>query len=116
VKSHSDAGGQILFGTDIGYITVSRFLYEGLRVARSRRPDLSAGSGGSHHRDCPAVGFGTAAGRVADSQDAALVILEQRVGNSKRALSTSACNSERDFGYGDGLFKQRNSRVVRAVV
>jgi imidazolonepropionase-like amidohydrolase len=75
VKSYSDAGGQILFGTDIGYLTDYPLL--------TREFELLARAGLTFDQilatltTAPAARFGFAqtTGRVAAGQDADLVVL-----------------------------------------
>jgi len=75
VKSYADAGGQILFGTDVGYLTDYPLL--------TREFELLARAGLTFDQilaaltTVPAVRFGFAAttGRVAVGQDADLVVL-----------------------------------------
>jgi imidazolonepropionase-like amidohydrolase len=75
VKSYSDAGGQILFGTDIGYLTDYPLL--------TREFELLARAGLTFDQilaaltTAPAARFGFAAttGRVAPGQDADLIVL-----------------------------------------
>jgi imidazolonepropionase-like amidohydrolase len=76
VKSYSDAGGQILFGTDVGYLTEYAEL--------TREYELLGRAGLTFHQilaaltTAPAARLGLAAatGRVASGQDADLVVLE----------------------------------------
>lgn len=76
VKGYSDAGGQILFGTDIGYLTDYPLLtreYELLGRAGMTFPQVLATL-----TTTPAkrLGFAETTGRVANGQDADLVILD----------------------------------------
>ncbi len=75
VKSYSDAGGQILFGTDVGYLTNYPDLtreYELLGRAGLTFPQVLAAL-----TTAPAerLGFAATTGQVANGQDADLVIL-----------------------------------------
>jgi imidazolonepropionase-like amidohydrolase len=87
VKSYSDADGQILFGTDIGYITDYRLLtreYELLgRAGLTFRQVLAALTTAPTKR----LGFAATAGRVADGQDADLVILDSDPADNIKAFS-----------------------------
>jgi hypothetical protein len=76
VKSYSDAGGQILFGTDIGYLTDYPLLtseYALLGRAGLTFPQVLAGL-----TTAPAErpGFAATTGPVTNGQDADLVILD----------------------------------------
>ncbi|HEY6372274.1 MAG TPA: amidohydrolase family protein [Candidatus Sulfotelmatobacter sp.] len=87
VKSYSDAGGQILFGTDIGYLTRYPLLtkeYELLGRAGLTFPQILAAL-----TTTPAkrLGFAATTGRVANGQDADLVILDGDPADDLRAFS-----------------------------
>jgi len=90
VKSYSDAGGQILFGTDVGYLTD----YPSL----TREFELLARSGLTFDQilaaltTAPAARFGFAAttGRVAAGQDADLVVLNGDPTHDIKAFSRVA--------------------------
>jgi imidazolonepropionase-like amidohydrolase len=90
VKSYSDAGGQILFGTDVGYLTDYPLL--------TREFELLARAGLSFDQilaaltTAPAARFGFAAttGRVAAGQDADLVVLNGDPARDIRAFSRVA--------------------------
>jgi len=87
VKSYSDAGGQILFGTDIGYITDYHLLtreYELLdRAGLTYRQVLAALTTAPAKR----LGFAATTGWIAAGQDADLVILDQDPADDIRAFS-----------------------------
>ena len=87
VKSYSDAGGQILFGTDIGYITDYRLLtreYELLgRAGLTYRQVLATLTTAPSKR----LGFAATTGRVAEGQDADLVILDSDPAADIKAFS-----------------------------
>jgi imidazolonepropionase-like amidohydrolase len=90
VKSYADAGGQILFGTDVGYLTGYPWL--------SREFELLARAGLTFDQilaaltTAPAVRFGFAAttDRVAVGQDADLVVLSGDPTRDIRAFSRVA--------------------------
>ena len=87
VKSYSDAGGQILFGTDIGYLTDYPLLtreYELLGRAGLTFPQILAAL-----TTTPAnrLGFATTTGRIAKGQDADLVVLEDDPAHDLKAFS-----------------------------
>jgi imidazolonepropionase-like amidohydrolase len=90
VKSYADAGGQILFGTDAGYLTDYPLL--------TREFELLARAGLTFDQilaaltTAPAVRFGFAAttGRVAVGQDADLVVLSGDPTRDIRAFSRVA--------------------------
>lgn len=87
VKSYSDAGGQILFGTDVGYLTDYPLLtreYELLGRAGLTFPQILAAL-----TTAPAkrLGFSATTGRVARGQDADLVILESDPARDLTAFS-----------------------------
>jgi imidazolonepropionase-like amidohydrolase len=87
VKSFSDAGGQILFGTDIGYLTDYPLLtreYELLGRAGLTFPQILAAL-----TTAPAtrLGFATRTGRIAKGQDADLVVLENDPAHDVKAFS-----------------------------
>jgi len=90
VKSYADAGGQILFGTDVGYLTDYPLL--------TREFELLARAGLTFDQvlaaltTAPAVRFGFAAtaGRVAVGQDADLVVLSGDPTRDIRAFSRVA--------------------------
>jgi imidazolonepropionase-like amidohydrolase len=87
VKSYSDAGGQILFGTDIGFITDYRLLtreYELLgRAGLNYRQVLATLTTSPAKR----LGFAPTTGRIADGQDADLAILDRDPANDITAFS-----------------------------
>jgi imidazolonepropionase-like amidohydrolase len=90
VKSYSDAGGQILFGTDVGYLTDYPLLTrEFILLARS---GLTFDQILAALTTAPAVRFGFAAttGRVAVGQDADLVVLSGDPARDIRAFSRVA--------------------------
>jgi imidazolonepropionase-like amidohydrolase len=90
VKSYADAGGQLLFGTDVGYLTDYPLL--------TREFELLARAGLTFDQilaalaTAPAVRFGFAAttGRVAVGQDADLVVLSGDPTRDIRAFSRVA--------------------------
>jgi len=90
VKSYSDAGGQILFGTDVGYLTDYPLL--------SREFELLARAGLTFDQTLAALttapaarfGFTAATGRVAAGQDADLVVLNGDPTGDIKALSRVA--------------------------
>ncbi len=90
VKSYADAGGRILFGTDVGYLTDYPLL--------TREFELLARAGLTFDQilaaltTAPAVRFGFAAttGRVAVGQDADLVVLSGDPTRDIRAFSRVA--------------------------
>jgi imidazolonepropionase-like amidohydrolase len=90
VKSYSDGGGQILFGTDVGYLTDHSLL--------TREFELLARAGLTFDQilgaltTAPAARFGFAAttGRVAAGQDADLVVLNGDPTRDIRAFSRVA--------------------------
>jgi len=90
VKSYSDAGGQILFGTDVGYLTDYPLLtreFELLaRAGLTFDPILAALT------TAPAARFGFSAttGRVAVGQDADLVVLKGDPARDVKAFSNVA--------------------------
>jgi imidazolonepropionase-like amidohydrolase len=87
VKSYSDAGGQILFGTDIGFITDYRLLtreYELLgRAGLNFRQVLAALTTAPAKR----LGFAATSGRIAIGQDADLAILDSDPADDITAFS-----------------------------
>jgi imidazolonepropionase-like amidohydrolase len=87
VKSYSDAGGQILFGTDVGFITDYRLLtreYELLgRAGLTFRQILAALTTVPAKR----LGFAVTTGRVTEGQDADLVILDGDPAQNVQAFS-----------------------------
>jgi imidazolonepropionase-like amidohydrolase len=87
VKSYADAGGQILFGTDVGYLTDYPLLArEFVLLARA---GLTFDQILAALTTAPAVRFGFAAttGRVAAGQDADLVVLSGDPTRDIRAFS-----------------------------
>jgi len=87
VKHYSDAGGQILFGTDVGYLTDYPDLtreYDLLGRAGLTFPQVLAAL-----TTAPAsrLGFAATIGRVAGGKDADLVVLE---GDPARELAAFA--------------------------
>jgi imidazolonepropionase-like amidohydrolase len=90
VKSYSAAGGQILFGTDVGYLTDYPLL--------AREFELLARAGLSFDQILAALttapaarfGFAATAGRVAAGQDADLVVLNGDPARDIRAFSRVA--------------------------
>jgi imidazolonepropionase-like amidohydrolase len=90
VKSYADAGGQILFGTDVGYLTDYPLLTrEFVLLARA---GLTFDQILAALTTAPAVRFGFAAttGRVAVGQDADLVVLSGDPTRDIRAFSRVA--------------------------
>lgn len=87
VKSYSDAGGQILFGTDIGFVTDYQMLtreYELLgRAGLSFRQILATLTTTPAKR----LGFAATSGRVAVGQDADLVLLGEDPAQNIKAFS-----------------------------
>lgn len=87
VKSYSDAGGQILFGTDIGFITDYRLLtreYELLgRAGLNYRQVLATLTTAPAKR----LGFAATAGRIATGQDADLAVLDSDPADDITAFS-----------------------------
>jgi len=84
VKSYSDAGGQILFGTDLGYLTDYPLLTREFELLA--RAGLTIDQILAALTTAPAARFGFAAttGRVAVGQDADLVVLN---GDPSRDIS-----------------------------
>ena len=90
VKSYSDAGGQILYGTDVGYLTDYPLL--------TREFELLARAGLTFDQilttltTAPATRFGVSAtaGRVAAGQDADLVVLNSDPTHDIKAFSRVA--------------------------
>ena len=76
IKSYSDAGGQILFGTDVGYLTDYPLLTREFELLH--RSSLNFDQILAALTTAPAARFGFAAttGRVAVGQDADLVVLD----------------------------------------
>jgi len=76
VKNYSDAGGQILFGTDVGYLTDYSDLTREYKLLG--RAGLTFSQILAALTTEPTVRFGLSAttGRVANGQDADLVILD----------------------------------------
>jgi imidazolonepropionase-like amidohydrolase len=75
-KSYSDAGGQLLFGTDVGYLTEYTSLtkeYELLGRAGLTFPQILAALTTS---PAARLGFAGRTGRIATGQDADLVVLD----------------------------------------
>lgn len=87
VKSYSDAGGQILFGTDIGFITDYRLLtreYELLgRAGLNYRQVLATLTTTPAKR----LGFAATAGRITTGQDADLAVLDSDPADDITAFS-----------------------------
>ena len=87
VKSYADAGGEILFGTDVGYVTDYPLLtreYELLGRAGLTFPQVLAAL-----TTTPAkrLGFAATTGRVANGQDADLAVLDRDPANDLMAFS-----------------------------
>ena len=87
VKSYSDAGGEMLFGTDVGYVTDYPLLtreYELLGRAGLTFPQVLAAL-----TTTPAkrLGFAATTGRVANGQDADLAVLDRDPANDLMAFS-----------------------------
>ena len=87
VKSYADAGGRILFGTDVGYLTdYDRLAREFELLARAglRFPQILASL-----TTAPAerLGFGARAGRIAIGMDADLVVLDGDPARDVRAFA-----------------------------
>jgi imidazolonepropionase-like amidohydrolase len=87
VKSYSNVGGQILFGTDIGYITDYQMLtkeYELLgRAGLSFRQILATLTTTPAKR----LGLAATSGRIAPGQDADLVILDEDPAQNIKSFS-----------------------------
>lgn len=75
VKSYSDAGGQILFGTDIGYLTDYRLLTREYELLGHAGLTFSQVLAALTTAPAERLGFAATTGRVANGQDADLVIL-----------------------------------------
>lgn len=90
VKSYADAGGQILFGTDVGYLTDYPLLTREFQLLA--RAGLTFDQILAALTTAPAVRFGFAAttGRVAIGQDADLVVLSGDPARDIRAFSRVA--------------------------
>ncbi|HEY6129189.1 MAG TPA: amidohydrolase family protein [Candidatus Acidoferrum sp.] len=90
VKSYSDAGGQILFGTDIGYLTDYPLLTREFELLH--RAGLSFDQILAALTTTPAARFGFAAttGRVAAGQNADLVVLNGDPAHDIKAFSRVA--------------------------
>jgi imidazolonepropionase-like amidohydrolase len=87
VKSYSDAGGQVLFGTDVGYLTDYNSLtneYELLARAGLTIPQILASL-----TTAPAARFGFAkrTGRITKGMDADLVVLDADPAHDARAFA-----------------------------
>ena len=87
VKSYSDADGEILFGTDVGYVTDYPLLtreYGLLGRAGLTFPQVLAAL-----TTTPAkrLGFAATTGRVANGQDADLAVLDRDPANDLMAFS-----------------------------
>ncbi len=87
VKSYADAGGRIMFGTDVGYLTNYADLtreYDLLRHSRLTFPQILASL-----TTAPAerLGYGKTTGRVAKGMDADLVVLNGDPANDAMAFS-----------------------------
>jgi imidazolonepropionase-like amidohydrolase len=87
VKSYSDAGGRIMFGTDVGFVTDYNLLtkeYELLgRAGLSFRQVLAALTTAPAGR----LGFSAITGRVAEGQEADLVVLDADPAKDATAFS-----------------------------
>jgi len=90
VKSYSDAGGQILFGTDVGYLTDYPLLTREFELLH--RAGLTFNQILATLTTAPAARFGFAqtTGRVAPGQDADLVVLNGDPARDIKAFSRVA--------------------------
>lgn len=87
VRSYSDAGGQILFGTDVGYLTDYSGLtmeYELLARAGLSFPQILASLTTAPARR---FGFARRSGRIAKGMDADLVVLDADPAQDARAFA-----------------------------